>query len=63
MQVGFLRAQLPGDVTADVAMSRLREQSLVASAERNYIVETTLVPNDARWHELWGMEMIGAPAA
>lgn len=60
----FLRLLLPDTLTADEAIDRLRTAGLVASAERNYLVELfadPVTPNDPRFGELWGLSKIHMP--
>ncbi|MCP4599154.1 MAG: S8 family serine peptidase [Proteobacteria bacterium] len=62
-RLGYFRIQLPDSLTADQAISRLKSLGLVENAERNYIVEMDIAPNDPYYFEQWNMEMIKAPAA
>jgi subtilisin family serine protease len=41
----------------------LKKTGLVLYAEPNYVYKATLVPNDPRWSELWGMAKIQMPDA
>ncbi|MBC8132192.1 MAG: S8 family serine peptidase, partial [Deltaproteobacteria bacterium] len=61
--LGYYRVKLPGNVSADEAISQLAGDATVAKAERSYLVHTYVTPNDSRYGELWGMTKIGAPAA
>lgn len=45
------------------AVQRLSGLSIVQYAEPDYIVHATVVPNDPRWGDLWGMTNIKAPQA
>ncbi|HXI57817.1 MAG TPA: S8 family serine peptidase, partial [Polyangia bacterium] len=60
---GFRRVQLPNTVTADLAISQLVSSGSIGKAERNYMVQALVTPNDTRMGELWGMAKIGAPQA
>ena len=62
-QFGFMRVELPVGITADEAIDRLTRGGVVSHAERHYLVETSRLPDDPSYGNLWGMNVIGAPAA
>jgi hypothetical protein len=47
----------------DATLAKLRKDPRVRYAEPNFIVHADAVPNDPSYSSLWGMSMIGAPAA
>jgi len=57
------RLMLPESVTADEAVSYLMSMDAVETAERNYVIQITAVPNDPSYGQLWGMPAIAAEAA
>lgn len=51
------------NITVDEAIQRLKRLPFVRYAEPDYIVHASVIPNDPRYGELWGMTNIKAPAA
>ena len=53
---GLALVQLPADINVE-------KSSSVTYAQPDYIYHVSVVPNDSRFSELWGMNKIGAPTA
>jgi hypothetical protein len=60
---GLALVQLPADINVECAIASLKQSSSVVYAVPDYICRMAVVPNDARFGELWGMTKIGAPTA
>jgi serine protease len=53
------RVELQGPMRALEAIARLERHPAIVYAEPNYIVHATLIPNDASFGQLWGMNNTG----
>lgn len=62
-RLGFLRVRLDEQLMADEAISDLLAAHTAETAERHYLAQASVVPDDARFGELWGMKRIGMPEA
>ncbi|MCP4605669.1 MAG: S8 family serine peptidase, partial [Proteobacteria bacterium] len=57
-RLGYIRVVLPENIYADQVISSLRKVGSVDKAERNYIAELDLDPDDTLMEELWAIEKI-----
>lgn len=62
-KLGYFELLLPKRLLADDAIAQLKAEGVVESAERNYVMNLSLVPNDTRVTELWGLSQIDAASA
>jgi subtilisin family serine protease len=62
-QVYLLEMEDKSGSQFEIALGLLKKDDRLLYAEPNYIVHTSLIPDDTRWGELWGMNRISAPAA
>ena len=58
-----LHHEVANSVSVEEAVAIYRQDPDVLYAEPNYIVKTTIAPNDARFGELWGLNNIGQAGA
>ena len=56
---GLEHHRLPPGASVDEALAKYRQDPDVQYAEPNYIVHTTLTPDDIRFGELWGLHNTG----
>ncbi len=54
---------LPAGLSVAEAVDRVSRLPQVFYAQPDYIYHTTVIPNDPRWGDLWGMTNIKAPTA
>jgi hypothetical protein len=59
MLQGLEHHRLPGGVSVAEAIERYRKDPAVLYAEPNYIVRATVMPDDSRFGELWGLHNTG----
>ncbi|MBN2526225.1 MAG: discoidin domain-containing protein [Deltaproteobacteria bacterium] len=62
-QLGYFRVLLPKDTTSDVLISRLTQDGVTQEAERNYMVNVNMTPNDSLYASQWNMRIIQADKA
>jgi subtilisin family serine protease len=60
---GLAKVTVPANMTVENAVAALKNSPSVLYAEPDYIYHTSVVPNDPSFSQLWGMTIIGAPAA
>ncbi len=62
-QLGYYRVLLPSGTTSDVMISQLTQTGVTREAERNYMVNVNLTPDDPGYSEQWNMRVIQADKA
>ncbi|MBT6179601.1 MAG: hypothetical protein HOI23_20345, partial [Deltaproteobacteria bacterium] len=62
-ELGYIHLELPGNITANEAMSILLQSEIAESVDKNYLMPMTREPNDSRWDYLWGMHSLHGPEA
>jgi len=61
--IGVEHVKLPAGMAVEEGLSVFRANPDVEYAEPNYIVKAEAVPDDPRYNELWGLNIIDAPGA
>lgn len=62
-ELGYIHLRLPGNLTANEAITLLLESGIAETVDKNYLMPMTQEPNDSRWSYLWGMNSVKGPEA
>ena len=54
IELGYVHLELPGNITANEAMTELLQSGIAESVDKNYLMPLTRDPNDSRWDYLLG---------